>query len=211
LLRHTTGSARPGEELPAELARLPFERLVHLTLGTVFNDETGVLRTALEALRDLPVNVVVTTGPGSDPASLGPQPDHVLAIPYVSHALLLPRCDLVVSHGGSGAMFGTLALGLPQLVLPQGVDQDWNAVALARSGAGLAIDRPDVTVEAVRDAAAALLGEPRFGEVASVIAGQMAAMPDPATVIGTLAAPPDRPSTGVVDPPTAELTPEDRG
>lgn len=192
LLRHTTGSARAGEELPGELGRLPFDRLVHLTLGTVFNDETNVLRTALDGLRDLPVNVVVTTGPGSDPASLGPQPDNVLAIPYVSHALLLPRCDLVVSHGGSGAMFGTLAQGLPQLVLPQGVDQDWNAVALARSGAGLAIERPDVTVQAVRDAAVELLDDPRFGEVASVVGRQMAAMPDPATVIGTLTASPGR-------------------
>jgi UDP:flavonoid glycosyltransferase YjiC (YdhE family) len=185
-LRHTAGSARPGETLPARIARLPYDRLVHLTLGTLFNEQPTVLGAALAGLRDLPVNVVVTTGPGTDPASLGPQPDHVLVTPYVSHALLLPRCDLVVSHGGAGAMFGTLANGLPQLVLPQGVDQDWNAVALAHSGAGLAIGREDMTTVAVRDAAAQLLAEPRFGQRATEIGREMAAMPDPSTVIAKL-------------------------
>jgi hypothetical protein len=70
----------------------------------------GVLETAIAGLRELPLNLVVTSGPGTDPARFGAQP---------SHTLLLPQCRLVVSHGGAGIMFSALAHGLPQLILPQ--------------------------------------------------------------------------------------------
>ena len=52
------------------MARLPYDQTVHLTLGTVFNEAFGVLTAAIAGLQELPVNLVVTTGPGVDPARL---------------------------------------------------------------------------------------------------------------------------------------------
>jgi UDP:flavonoid glycosyltransferase YjiC (YdhE family) len=102
-LRPTTGTAGPDERLPDAIGSLPHERTVHVTLGTVFHGAADVLATTIEGLRDLPVNLVVTSGPGTDPGRFGPQPPHVLIEPYLPHALLLPRCDLVVAHGGEGS------------------------------------------------------------------------------------------------------------
>jgi UDP:flavonoid glycosyltransferase YjiC (YdhE family) len=185
-LRHSAGTPAPDEPVELALDDLPYDRLAHLTLGTVFNDAAPVLETALDGLRRLPVNVVVTTGPDADPAALGPQPAHVVVEPYVPHSVLLAKCDVVVSQGGAGIMFGSLRHGLPQLVLPQGADQDINAEACVRSGAGLALGRPDVTAGAVADAVARLLDEPAFSNAAESIRAEIEATPDPDSVMETL-------------------------
>jgi len=137
-------------------------------------------------LRDLPYNLIVAVGPGGDPASFGEQPAHVRIERYVSHALLLPRCRLVVSQGGAGVMFGALSLGLPQLMLPQSADQFVNADALVRAGAGLALQAEQATVGSIRQAATGLLTQPRFATSARAIQAELAAMPDAWTTLHRL-------------------------
>ena len=147
-----------------------------------------MLETALAGLRELPLNIVVTTGPGSDPARLGPQPPNVLVAAHIPHALLLPRCRLVVSQGGAGVMLGALALGLPQLVLPQGADQPLNAAACRAAGAGLALSPEEVTSEAVRASAERLIAEPGFTSAARGIRAEIEAMPAAADLLDGLIA-----------------------
>jgi UDP:flavonoid glycosyltransferase YjiC (YdhE family) len=185
-VRHSAGRPMSGQRLPAELELLPYARTVHLTLGTVFNDAVGVLRAAIEGLGELEANIVVTTGPDSEPADHGPQPPHVVIARYLPHALLLPRCDLVVSQGGAGVLLGALAHGLPQLVLPQGADQDINADACVHAGAGLMLGRGDVTPSAVAAAATRLLAEPEFAQAARVVKAEIEDMPDPDSVVAAL-------------------------
>jgi UDP:flavonoid glycosyltransferase YjiC (YdhE family) len=185
-LRPVGGQPAPGERLPAAMADLPYASTVHLTLGTVFNHAPDVLAAAIAGLRDLPVNLVVTTGPGVDPDRFAPQPPHVLVTSYVPHALLLPRCRLVVSQGGAGILFGALAHGLPQLVLPQGADQTMNADACREAGAGLSLAAVEVTPEAVRTAATRLLAEPGFAAAARVVQTEIDAMPGAGPVLAAL-------------------------
>ncbi len=188
-LRPTPGRPAPGDRLPAALAELPYPRTIHLTLGTVFHDSPGVLDAAITGLRELPANLVVTAGPGADPDRFGEQPEHVVIEQYLPHSLLLPRCDLVVSQGGSGIMFGALANGLPQLVLPQGADQHMNADACRRAGAALAMGAEDVTAAAVAAAATRLLDEPGFRTAARSVQAEIAAMPDADEVVARLGDP----------------------
>jgi UDP:flavonoid glycosyltransferase YjiC (YdhE family) len=185
-LRPGPGLAAAGERLPAALDALPHARTVHLTLGTLFHRAPGVLETALAGLRDLPANVVATCGPDVDPAALGPQPPHVLVAPYLPHAALLPRCDLVVSQGGAGIMLGALMHGIPQLMLPQGADQFVNADVCTRAGAALALPPAAFGAGAVREAAARLLDEPGFASAAAAVGAQVRAMPAAAEVLRDL-------------------------
>jgi UDP:flavonoid glycosyltransferase YjiC (YdhE family) len=164
-LRPQTGAVYPGEALPAGFEALPFAETIYLTLGTAFN-QPEQLDTALRAVRDLPYNVVVTTGPGTDPAAYGPQPPHVLVVDFVPQALLLEHVSLVVSHTGSGTMLGALAEGLPQVCLPIGADQFANADQIARIGAGQVV-LPDVrTPETIRAAIEEVLRDSRYGAAA---------------------------------------------
>jgi UDP:flavonoid glycosyltransferase YjiC (YdhE family) len=193
--RHVTALrpvvAPPGARarLPFDFNVLPFEHSIHLTLGTVFTHRATVLREALKGLRDLGCNVIVAVGPDGDPDAFGPQPLHVRVERYVPHALLLPRCRLVVSQGGAGVMFGALSLGLPQLLLPQGADQFGNAEALVRAGAGESLANGDVSAVQIAASASRLLADVRFTHAARAIQSELAAMPDADAVLRALTAP----------------------
>ncbi|WP_030980256.1 nucleotide disphospho-sugar-binding domain-containing protein [Streptomyces sp. NRRL S-1824] len=68
-------------------------------------------------------SVVVTIGACVAPTEIGPLPDHIRVEQFISQELILPECDLVVSHGGSGSLMGAFARGLPSVLLPLGADQ----------------------------------------------------------------------------------------
>jgi UDP:flavonoid glycosyltransferase YjiC (YdhE family) len=185
-MRPGSGDVAPGERLPwsaERLAALPHEHTVHLTLGTLFHGATHVFDTALAGLAELPVNVLVTVGPGADPASLGPRPPHVLVADFAPHELLLPHCTAIISQGGPATILAALDHGLPHLVLPQGADQFMNAPVLVESGAGLALLPPEVTAATVAEAMSRLLGEPSFATAASRMQAELAAMPSAAAVL----------------------------
>lgn len=184
-LRPVPWTGPNAAELPAYLQ--PDERpLVYLTLGTVHN-EAPVLRTAIEALREMPVRLLATVGPNGHPDALGAQPSNVTIEPWVPQAQVLEHCDVVVSHAGSGTFLGALAAGLPQLCLPQAADQFRNTTAGIRRGVALAL-APDVsTGEAIAAAVTSLLNEPSFRTAAQEVAAEIAAMPSPREVVEVLA------------------------
>ena len=159
---------------------------VYLTLGTVFNDAPEVFRTVLSGLVELPHDVVVTAGPGADPARLGDWPSRVRITDFVPQERLLPHCRLVISHGGAGSVVGALRHGLPQLVLPRGADNTFNAAAVAGAGAGLSLAPAELTPESVAAAVTRLLTEPAFASAAGRVAAEIAAMPAPADVLTRL-------------------------
>lgn len=164
-------------------------RTVYFTLGTVFNMESGDLfPRVLAGLRELPVNLVVTVGRHIDPAEFGPQPAHVRIERFVPQAELLPRCDLVVSHGGSGSVVGALAHGLPQVHIPMGADQPHNAARAAALGFGRTLNATTVTPEEVRDTVADVLADPAYRAAATDLAIQTAAQPDPAELVAVVEA-----------------------
>jgi UDP:flavonoid glycosyltransferase YjiC (YdhE family) len=151
---------------------------VYFTLGTVFNSESGDLfERALAGLRELPGEVVVTVGRELDPAELGLQPAHVRVERYVPQAMLLPRCDLVVSHGGSGSVLGALSHGLPMLLLPMGADQPLNARRCEALGVARVLDARAASAPAVREAAADVLADPAYRRAAERLREEIAGLP----------------------------------
>lgn len=170
-------------DLDVPMPELGSGPLVYLTLGTVSFGATEVLRSAIDGLARLPVEVLVALGPG-DPALLGEVPANVRVAGFVPQAKVLQRADLVVHHGGTGTVLGTLAAGLPQLVLPQGADQFVNADVLAEVGAGAKLVGPEITADAVFAAAGRLLEEPR--DVPEKVAAEIAEMPAPEVVVEQL-------------------------
>jgi UDP:flavonoid glycosyltransferase YjiC (YdhE family) len=160
---------------------------VYCTLGTVFAVSELLVR-VLDGLRTLPVDVVVTVGRDVDPATLGPQPEHVRVERYIPQDEVLPRCNLVVSHGGSGSVIGALAHGLPSVLMPLGADQPYNARRCVALGVGLELEPVSVTPEAIRATVAGLLADDRYRRAAERMRDQINAMPGPEETIPLLEA-----------------------
>ncbi len=185
-VRPSAGDIPAGESLPAGFADLPHDTTLYLTLGTVTNEAPAVIRAVLDACALRPINVVVTTGPGADTRSIGADRPWVLAVPYLSQALVLPHCAAVVSHCGAGTMFGALSFGLPQLCLPQGTDQPSNAAAVGRAGAGVVLTPDRVTVDSVATALEQVLDGPDVRAAATRLQAEIAGMPTPADALKLL-------------------------
>lgn len=187
LLRPIAFAGTTDEGARTDIAERTGRPLVYLTFGTVFADNDA-LRAALAGIRDSGVGLVVTVGPNGDPAAFGPQPARVVIERYIPQTQLLPDCDVVASHGGSGTVLATLALGIPQLCMPQAADQFLNAAAVTRAGAGLAIGPADVDAAGVADAVRRLLDEGDFRAHARNVADEIDAMPSPEAVVAVLEA-----------------------
>jgi MGT family glycosyltransferase len=158
--------------------------VVYLTLGTVFNAESGDLfERALAGLRALPIEVVATVGRDLDPERFGAQPGRVRIERFIPQADLLPGCDLVVSHGGSGTISGALAHGLPQVVMPMGADQALNAAHCDRLGVGVTLDAEKATPGTIADAVAHVLASRSYRVAAERIRDEVAALPGPEAVV----------------------------
>lgn len=154
--------------------------LVYFTLGTIFNLESGDLfERVVAGLRGLPVDVVVTVGRELEPEVLGEQPPNIRLRTYVPQSVLLPHCDLCVSHGGSGSVVGALAHGVPMVLLPMGADQPLNAARCEALGVARVLDAVAATVDDVRRAAMEVLGDDRYRRNAERLAAETRELPGP--------------------------------
>jgi UDP:flavonoid glycosyltransferase YjiC (YdhE family) len=180
-IRPLVPEAPPDAEVPVWLANLPDAPTVYFTLGTVFNVESGDLfQRVLQGLRDLSINLIMTVGRDIDPLELGAQPDNVHVERFISQALLLPHCDLVVSHGGSGSVMGALTFGLPMVLIPMGADQPLNGDRCVALGVAKVLDPITVTPEEVRDTVATVLAELSYRQAAQRVKAEIDSPPDAA-------------------------------
>ncbi len=143
----------PDAPLPAWVDDLGDRPVVYLSLGTVplFN-QPEVFRTLLAELAHADLELVVTVGDLNDPAALGEQPPNVHVERWIPLAPLLPHCDAVVCHAGSGTTLAAVASGLPMVLVPQGADQFTNAKACQIAGVGRVLPPDTLSSAAVRDA-----------------------------------------------------------
>jgi UDP:flavonoid glycosyltransferase YjiC (YdhE family) len=186
-LRPFTHDPARDDTLPSWIARLDDTPTLYFTLGTVFNMESGDLfQRVLAGLRDLPINLVVTVGHDIAPKEFGPQPANIHIERYIPQALILPHCDAVISHGGSGSVIGALAHGLPLVLIPMGADQPLNAARCADLGLARVLDAVGATPKAVREAVSTVLEHPAYRRTAERMRDEITTLPGPAHAVTLL-------------------------
>ena len=173
-------------EVPAWLSETRTRPRVYLTLGTVAFGAVEVLSRAVAEIAALDVDVLVTVGPEGEPAALGEVPNNVYVEQFVAQSAVLPLVDLIVHHGGTGTVLSALEVGLPQLLLPQGADQFFNAEILTAAGAAQALPNDAQQPGAIGAAVQALLGDAPERQTAARLRDEIAAMPSPADVVPAL-------------------------
>lgn len=150
--------------------------LVLLSFSTVPEQrDPAALQRALTALAGLPVHAVATTGGIVDPSELD-VPANAHVVPFADHDTLMARSALVVGHGGHGTTMRALSHGVPLVVVPaRGADQVPIAQAVTDWQVGVGLPA-DASVEELRDAASAVLGDPACTARARLIADDLAAV-----------------------------------
>jgi UDP:flavonoid glycosyltransferase YjiC (YdhE family) len=154
--------------------------VVYVTLGTVFNVESGDLfERVLAGVGSLPVRAVITVGEQLDPDTFGPRSDDIRIERYVPQSALLQHCDVVVNHGGSGSVAGALAHGAPLVVIPMGADQPLNAARCVDLEVGLSLDAIHATPDDIAHAVSAVLSDDHYRVAAGYVRDEMSALPGP--------------------------------
>jgi UDP:flavonoid glycosyltransferase YjiC (YdhE family) len=183
-----------GSEVPEWALRRPHRPRVCVTLGTVVPVMNGIkpLVEVLAALGGLDVEVVLATG-SADLTDLGPLPANVRAVGFLPLSAVLPSCDLMVHHGGSGTTASALHYAVPQLVLPSFADNPMSAQRVSDRGVGLSLEPAEADRATVHALVGRLLAEPGFAAAAREVSAEMAGQPSPSAVLHRLfaeAAPP---------------------
>ncbi len=161
---------------------------VCLTLGTVlprYGRVTPLMNLLLKALVQLDVEVVVAMREEDRRRleDLDLLPAEVRTAAWLPLNAVLPACDAVVHHGGSGTTMTSLVHGLPQVALPHFADQFVNADRITTTGTGVALSPDEADADAVASAVSTVLADGRFRAAAAAVRSEIAALPTPAATV----------------------------
>jgi MGT family glycosyltransferase len=167
---HFVGAPLPAvpagfeDDQPSWWSRLSeAKHVVLITQGTIATDPNDLLGPCLEGLSGHDLFVVATTG-GPDPALLGDPPANAVVEKYVPFSALLPYVDVMVSNGGFGAVQLAIGHGVPMVVAGTSEDKKEVTAHVGWSGIGINLRCSRPSPEAIAEAVARVLNEPRFRE-----------------------------------------------
>jgi UDP:flavonoid glycosyltransferase YjiC (YdhE family) len=148
-------------------------RRVLLTFSTtVMAGQAAMIERVCDAVASLDVDAVLTLGGVVDRTAIR-IPAGVEVVTQADHDLLMPGCAAVIGHGGLGTVLRALAHGVPQLLLPLGRDQGFNASSVERLDAGIRLD-PGAPPDRIRGGLRELLTAPGFQAAAASAARRIA-------------------------------------
>jgi UDP:flavonoid glycosyltransferase YjiC (YdhE family) len=104
--------------------------------------QVDTLQSVVDAVADLPLPVVLTTGNAVRPEEIR-KPSTVEVHGYIPHATVMPDVSLVVGHGGHSTTMQALAHDLPMVILPMfdRSDQPLVGSLIQRAGAAEVVSR----------------------------------------------------------------------
>lgn len=110
--------------------------LVLISFSSTYQNQAEVIQNCINALKDLPVNGLVTLGIAMEEVKFD-VPGNVKIMKSVKHSLVFPYTDVVITHAGHGTVIRALSFGIPLICLPMGRDQKDNAIKLVLKGCGI--------------------------------------------------------------------------
>ena len=107
--------------------------LIYLSLGSLGSADVGLMQRLCDALAETPHRYIVSKGPQADEITLR---DRQWGAEYLPQPILMPLCDLVITHGGNNTTTECFHHGLPMVTLPLFWDQYDNAQRIEELGFG---------------------------------------------------------------------------
>ena len=145
--------------------------LIVVSLSTLEQGQTPLLRRILSALERLDVCALVTLGPALDPNQFTASPN-VRLEQFVPHSAVLPHADLLLTQCGIGTLTKGLIHGVPLICVPILGDQPDNAARVVARGAGIRVS-PDALPEQIAAAIQRVLSDQSFRGAAQRLGAAM--------------------------------------
>jgi UDP:flavonoid glycosyltransferase YjiC (YdhE family) len=152
--------------------------LVVVSLSTLNQGQSAILRKILLALSDLPVRALVTLGPALEAEHIK-APTNVRLERFTPHDVVLPYANALVTQCGIGTLTKSLRHGVPMVCLPLVGDQHDNAARVAARNAGIRL-RADTEFKCIRSAIIRVLQDKRFRQGALTLGKAMSSERNPA-------------------------------
>jgi len=118
-------------ELPAAWAG---ESVIYLSLGSLGSADIALMQRLVDVLGTTRHKVVVSMGPRADELKLA---DNMVGAAMLPQTTIIPKVDLVITHGGNNTTTEAMHFGKPMVVLPLFWDQYDNAQRVDECGYGV--------------------------------------------------------------------------
>ena len=142
-------------ELPEKLKQKN-GNLIFLSLGSLGSSNVQLMKRLVNLVADLPFRFIVAKGMFGDQYDL---PDNCWGENMVPQINVLPKVDLVISHGGNNTVGETFYFGKPIIIMPMFCDQFDNAQRIQEKGFGIRINPYQCTKDQLLDAINKLIND----------------------------------------------------
>ncbi len=143
------------------LEEIADEKLVYVSLGTLFNEDEGFYRSCFAALGHTDCRVIVSTG-GRTVEELGAVPGNFIVRSFVPQLEVLRRASAFITRGGMNSVSESLYFGVPVIVIPHMAEQMIVARRVEQLGAGVYVKKADATSRRIGEAMHRLMADEAY-------------------------------------------------
>ncbi|MFB6366317.1 macrolide family glycosyltransferase [Paenibacillus elgii] len=155
---------------PLEQLRSQYDKVVYISMGSILTKDVEFYKLCFEAFRDIPAQFVLSCGKDTNLDSVGDRiPPNFIIEPYVPQLEVLQQADAFITHAGMNSTSEALYYHVPLVMIPLSSDQPIVAKRVEELGAGIILDRSQLTPAALKSALLQILNESTYKEQAKQI------------------------------------------
>ena len=131
--------------------------VVYISLGTIVKGVKKFFQQCMEAFRDDPVDVIISTGKTFDVGKLKNVPPNVHVYSSVPQIEVLRMADVFITHGGMNSISEALVYEVPMIVIPFMADQPVNAKQVEAFCLGKRLEYKTTTARSLKETVLSVL------------------------------------------------------
>lgn len=148
--------------------------LIYLSLGSLGSADVALMQRLVDVLGTTRHRVIVSKGPLADEIRLH---DNMTGEGFLPQPAILPRVDLVITHGGNNTVTECFHNGKPMIVLPLFWDQVDNAQRVDETGFGVRLPAYAFEDDQLTAAIDRLLGDGALHDRLAAVSARLKASP----------------------------------